>query len=192
MLNKELKFDRYEESFLWLKDAAVALPVYIATEPVSPLVVSKETNIFKLFQSDVGLLTSCYPAAVKKAILDMNPENEINNGALFENFVAQEFYANELATYYYKTTKIGEVDFLIEVDGEVVPVEVKSGKGYKKHPALDKLLKVENYGLKNAIVLSTANIEKEGQITYLPVYMAYLIKPQETENITLNLDLTGL
>ena len=58
MLNKELKFDRYEESFLWLKDAAVAIPAYIVSAPQSPLEMSKETNVFKLFLSDVGLLTS--------------------------------------------------------------------------------------------------------------------------------------
>ena len=60
-LDKELKFDRYENSFLWLKDAAVAIPIYIAYEPKAPLILSKSTNQFKLFMSDVGLLTSCYP-----------------------------------------------------------------------------------------------------------------------------------
>lgn len=61
-LNKELKFDRYENSFLWLKEAGVALPVYIANQLEAPLEASKEKNAFKLFLSDVGLLASCFPA----------------------------------------------------------------------------------------------------------------------------------
>lgn len=56
MLDKELKFDRYENSFLWLKDAGVALPVYNVEAPVIPLTTSKSTNVFKLFSSDTGLL----------------------------------------------------------------------------------------------------------------------------------------
>lgn len=192
MLNKELKFERYEDSFLWLKDAAAAIPVYISTEPVSPLVSSKETNVFKLFQSDVGLLTSCYPAAVKKALLEMNPDNEINNGALFENFVAQELYGNELTAYYYKTTKIGEVDFLVELDGAVVPIEVKSGKNYKKHAALNKLMAIDNYHLSEGIVLSVNNVEVNDNIIYLPVYMATFIKAKPVADMRVELDLAGL
>ena len=65
MLDKELKFDRYENSFLWLKDAGVALPVYNVEEPVIPLLISKSSNVFRLFSSDIGLLTSAYPAATK-------------------------------------------------------------------------------------------------------------------------------
>ena len=56
MLDKELKFDRYENSFLWLKDAGVALPIYNVEAPVIPLTTSKSTNVFKLFSSDTGLL----------------------------------------------------------------------------------------------------------------------------------------
>ena len=124
MLNKELKFDRYEDSFLWLKDAGVAIPAYIADVPVSPLEMSRETNVFKLYMSDVGLLTSCYPLAVRKELLEMNPENEINNGALFENYVAQEILANNLVPYYFKKKDVGEVDFIIENDGGATPIEV--------------------------------------------------------------------
>lgn len=62
MLNKELKFDRYENSFLWLKDAGVALPVYNVEAPVIPLKASKSSNVFRLFSNDTGLLTSAYPA----------------------------------------------------------------------------------------------------------------------------------
>ena len=173
MLDKELKFDRYEESFLWLKDAAVAIPSYIVAGFQGPLQMSKETNVFKLFLNDVGLLTSCYPVSIKKQLLEMNPENEINNGALFENYVAQEIYASGLFPYYYKKNGIGEVDFVIERDDKAIPIEVKSGKDYKKHRALDHLL--EHHAFDEVCVLSVNNMEAEGAIHYYPIYMAGIV-----------------
>ncbi|MCR5254474.1 MAG: AAA family ATPase [Acetatifactor sp.] len=178
MLNKELKFDRYEESFLWLKDAAVAIPTYIVDDVKSPLQMSKETNVFKLFLSDVGLLTGCYPDYVRKELLEMNPEKEINCGALFENYVAEEIYAAGLSPYYFKKQAIGEVDFVIEKDGKVLPVEVKSGKDYKRHAALNHL--IENKKLNKAYVLSINNLEKNDIITYLPIYMTGELCKQKT------------
>ena len=173
MLDKELKFDRYEESFLWLKDAAVAIPAYIVAEPKGPLKMSYETNVFKLFMSDVGLLTSCYPISVKKELLDMNADREINNGALFENFAAQEIYATGLSPYYYKKKDIGEVDFIIEREDRIIPIEIKSGADHKKHTALNNLLC--KTGIKEAYVLYPGNTETVDKITYLPIYMAGLV-----------------
>ncbi|MBR1861944.1 MAG: DUF4143 domain-containing protein [Lachnospiraceae bacterium] len=183
MLNKELKFERYEESFLWLKDAAVAIPSYIVSEPSAPLVASKETNVFKLFLNDVGLLTSCYSIAVKKELLEMNPEKELNNGSLFENFVAQEIYAKTQSSYYYKKNGIGEVDFIAETFDGVTPVEVKSGRDYKKHAALNHLL--ENYKFNKAYVVSLNNIEKSEGIIYVPVYLVGMIFGNENEDVIL-------
>ena len=74
MLNKELKFDRYENSFLWLKDAGVALPVYNVEAPVIPLKASKSSNVFRLFSNDTGLLTSAYPAETKLELINKNRE----------------------------------------------------------------------------------------------------------------------
>ena len=177
LLNKELKFDRYEESFLWLEDAAVAIPTYIVSAPEQPLKMSKETNVFKLFLNDVGLLTSCYPVSVKKQLLEMNPDNEINNGSLFENYVAEEIFAAGLSPYYYKKSGIGEVDFIIERDDKPIPVEVKSGKDYKKHRALDHLL--ENYNYDEVYILSANNVEIAGNILYFPIYMTGVLCESE-------------
>lgn len=94
-----------------MKDAAVAISVYKANEPKAPLILSKSINQFKLFMSDVGLLTSCYPDYVSGELLDMNSKNEINNGALFENYIAQELTSSDIKTYYFKNKNIGEIDF---------------------------------------------------------------------------------
>ena len=187
-LDKELKFERYENSFLWLKDAAVAIPIYIASQPKPPLVLSKATNQFKLFMSDVGLLTSCYPDYVSKALLDMNPEYEINNGALFENFIAQELVGSGVTPYYFKSRSIGEIDFLIEYDNQIMPLEIKSGKSFRAHKALNNLLESSEYPIKKGYVLSPSNIERNGNITYMPIYMAGMFGERPSEDVFVNLD----
>lgn len=188
-LDKELKFDRYENSFLWLKDAAVAIPIYIANQPKAPLILSKSTNQFKLFMSDVGLLTSSYPDYVSKELLNMNPEYGINNGALFENFIAQELVSMNIQPYYFKSKNIGEIDFLIEHDNQVIPLEIKSGKDYKVHKALDNLLNTREYSIKKAYILSPSNIEVDDKNIYLPIYMTGLLNNRVDEDIIINLDI---
>ena len=190
MLDKELKFDRCENSFLWLKDAGVAIPVYNAEVPVIPLKASRCSNVFRLFSSDIGLLTSAYPSNTKIELISKN--GEVNNGAHFENAVAQQLLANDFEPYFCKKSKIGELDFLIELSGKVVPIEVKSGKGYKSHKALDNYMNIEDYHLEKAYVFSTSNVEKEGKIIYLPIYMSYLLKEPKIDPLIVDLDIAGL
>lgn len=190
MLDRELKFDRYENSFLWLKDAGVALPVYNVEEPVIPLLISKSSNVFRLFSSDIGLLTSAYPAATKVELIQKNAE--VNNGAHFENAVAQQLTANGFDVYFCKKKNIGELDFVIEMEGRVVPIEVKSGKDYKRHNALDHFMEVPNYHMEKAYVLSTGNVEVDGKICYLPIYMTYLLKEEKIGKMIVDLDMSGL
>lgn len=190
MLNKELKFDRYENSFLWLKDAGVALPVYNVEAPVIPLKASKSSNVFRLFSNDTGLLTSAYPAETKLELINKN--SEVNNGAHFENAVAQQLMANGLEPYFCKKKNIGELDVLVEMDGKVVPIEVKSGKAYKAHKSLDNFMKISDYHIEKAYVLSVANMEQEGSVVYLPIYMCYLLKEQKIGKLIVDLDMEGL
>ena len=190
MLNKELKFDRYENSFLWLKDAGVALPVYNVEAPVIPLKASKSSNVFRLFSNDTGLLTSAYPAETKLELINKN--SEVNNGAHFENAVAQQLTANGLEPYFCKKKNIGELDVLVEMDGKVVPIEVKSGKAYKAHKSLNNFMKISDYHIEKAYVLSVANMEQEGFVVYLPIYMCYLLKERKIGKLIVDLDMEGL
>lgn len=190
MLDKELKFDRYENSFLWLKDAGVALPVYNVEAPVIPLKACKSSNVFRLFSNDTGLLTSAYPAETKLELINKN--SEVNNGAHFENAVAQQLTANGLEPYFCKKKNIGELDVLVELGGKVVPIEVKSGKAYKAHKALDNFMKISDYHIEKAYVLSVANTEQEGAVVYLPIYMCYLLKERKIGKLIVNLDMEGL
>ena len=190
MLDKELKFNRYENSFLWLKDAGVALPVYNVDAPVIPLLASKNTNVFRLFSSDVGLLTSAYPAETKMELINKN--GEVNNGAHFENAVAQQLTANGFEPYFCKKKNLGELDFVIEMGGKIIPIEVKSGKAYKSHKALDNFMSISDYHLEKAYIFSTGNVERESNMIYLPIYMCYLLKERKIDQMIVELDISGL
>ncbi len=190
IIEKGVSYDRLKNDFLWLKDAGVAIPVYNVSEPKIPLVISENRNLFKLFFSDVGLLTSCYSNAVKIAIL--NKEKSINNGALFENVVAQELLAKGHKEYYFNSKQQGELDFVIELDGKAVPLEIKSGKDYKKHSALNNVLKDENYQIKEAYIFSEGNIELEGKRIYMPIYMIMFLENIKLEHMIYKIDLGGL
>lgn len=165
-------FDRYDNDFMWLSDANVALPTYNVSEPRYPLAASLQAPKFKLFSSDVGILTYQCGMDVVRGVLGNRPD--INFGALYENAVAQELWAHGHSLYYYKNRKVGELDFLVQdlAHCRVVPVEVKSGKGYQRHSALDNALDVPSWGMEQACILHDGNVEVDGRCAYLPVYMA--------------------
>ena len=172
-LDKNLRFERYEESFMWFSNAGVALPSFNATEPVVPLEINRKNNLFKLFLSDVGLLSTLYGNAAKLRLL--NSGEDMNCGAVFENAVAQELASKGFELFYYNSKRLGEVDFLIECDGNCLPIEVKSGKDYSIHSALDNLLKNEDFNIPMAYVLSKGNVRVDGRTVYLPIYMTMFI-----------------
>ena len=161
-------FNRYDNDFLWLIDAYCALPVYNVSQPCYPLPSQINPSKFKLFSSDVGLLTFQSGMDVARTII--NTRTDINYGAIYENAVAQELKAHGHALCYYKKRNIGELDFLIRKRNQVIPVEVKSGKSYARHVALTKVLATKNYHINRAIVLYDGNVSVQGKVVYLPVY----------------------
>lgn len=186
-----VKFDRYENSFLWLKDAGLALPVYNVETPKIPLKLSKSRSLFKLFMSDVGLLASEYSQGIQLKII--SGDDKLNYGAIFENYIAQELTACEHDLYYYNNKKRGELDFLIEYDGEVLPIEVKSGKDYKVHRALSNIMDCGEFNLNRALIFNNSNLKVEGKLTYAPIYMAMFLKQEiNDEDSIYKIDLSEL
>ena len=189
-LNRNAKFAYYEDSFLWLKNAGVALPVYNVEEPKVPLLLAKSRNLFKLFQSDVGLLAAQYSDGIQLKII-MGQSN-INFGAIYENAVAQELAAHDFNLYYFNSKKQGELDFVVEKDGKILPIEVKSGKDYAVHRALTNILENSEYNIKEALVLSNANIKQVGKILYAPIYMVMLLEKKKENPLIYKIDLSAI
>lgn len=172
------RYERYANDFAWLVAANAALKALNVTDPRPMLERSEEQTRFKLYASDVGMLMSCYRSNV--ALAAIAGARNVNFGGVYENFVAQELAAARVSLHYYHNSRKGEVDFLIETDaGFVLPIEVKSGKDYKRHVALNNLLSADEYGIERAYVLSEANVSVErregGTVFYLPLYMAPLV-----------------
>ena len=105
----------------------------------------------------------------KAMILGSNAN--LNGGGLYENAILCELVSKGYRVYYYNSNRLGELDFVIEYNGHILPIEVKSGKDYTVHSALDRLLSVEDYAVKRAYVLSNeGNVSEKNGVTYMPVY----------------------
>lgn len=189
-LNEHAKFSRYEDSFLWLKNAGVAIPVYNVSEPKPPLKLSETRNLFKLFSNDVGLLAAQYADGIQLKIL--MGDSSINIGAVYENVVAEELLTHGYSLFFYNNKRRGEVDFVISVDDKIMPIEVKSGKDYHNHSALTNLFADYPDAISEAIVLNNGNLETCGRITYVPVYMIMFITHKKTDIGVYKIDLSGL
>lgn len=189
-LNENTKFSRLEDSFIWIREAGVAIGVYNIEEPKLPLELAKLRNLFKLFSNDVGLLACQYADGIQLRIL--NNDIDINYGSIYENAVAEELYSHGLKLYYFNSKKQGELDFVIKIDDKLLPIEVKSGKNYLRHNALKNVIENKDYEIEKAYVLYNENIKRVGNIVYLPIYLMMFIKNREIENLIWKIDLSSL
>lgn len=174
---KGKQFSDYEQEFEYLINAGVALEVRAVSNPKFPISESETKNLLKLYLNDVGILTYLLYNTNINAIL--NDDTSVNLGNVYETAVAQELHAHGLKLRYYDNKQRGEVDFLIDdYDSlSVLPIEVKSGKDYKIHSALDNFLATPDYGIRKAVVLSNERkVSEENGILYMPVYyVAFLL-----------------
>ena len=169
---KGKRFSSYQDEFDYLINAGVALEVRAVSTPVFPLNEHSGKNLLKLYLNDVGILSGILYQNNIRAILDS--ENSINLGTLYEAVVAQELKAHGKQLFYYDNKSKGEVDFLInDYDSlSILPIEVKSGKDYSVHSALNSFLQNKDYNVSKAIVLSNERkvTTTPTGIIYLPVY----------------------
>lgn len=164
-------FADYQDEFDYLISAGIALSVQAISNPVFPLIQSSGKNLLKLYLNDVGILSGILYGNNIQAIL--SDEESINLGSVYECVVASELIAHGHKLFYYDNRTKGEVDFLIDDYDSLsaVPIEVKSGKDYTVHSALNAFVSNEDYHVKKAIVLSNEReITTKSKITYLPIY----------------------
>lgn len=125
-VEKKSTAKKYGDSIQWLIDANMAYSCVNLMEPVLPLRYNEKENEFKLYINDTGLLMSLFGKDTKLAILN-NTLKGFAKGGIFENFIAEELIKKGYGLHYYKSNDDSELEFVIEKDGEVVPVEVKAG-----------------------------------------------------------------
>lgn len=182
-LKKGKRMTDYQDEFEYLISSGITLEVQAISKPSYPLVENSGKNLLKLYMSDIGLLTGILYHNDVQPI--MNDKCGVNLGSVYENVVAQELKAHGFKLYYYDNKKNGEVDFLIDsVDLlSVLPIEVKSGKDYYIHTALNNLLKVEEYKISNGIVFSNeAKVYTNGNVIYMPIYFVMFLRSSAFDN----------
>lgn len=178
------RFDNYLEEFEYLISSGTALEVSSISNPKYPLAESAHKNLMKLYLNDVGLLTMLlYKNSIRPVISD---EDSVNLGSVYESVVAQELKAHGHKLFYYDNKQRGEVDFLIDdySSTTILPIEVKSGKDYTRHSALNNLLKVRDYDIASGLVLSNSReIKTVGNVSYMPVYYVMFIDANAVEEL---------
>ena len=168
---KGKRFGDYQDEFDYLVSAGIALNVRAISTPVFPLLESSGKNLLKLYLNDVGILTGLLYGNNIRAVL--SDQTSVNLGSVYESVVASELIAHGYQLFYYDNRTKGEVDYLID-DYEslsAVPIEVKSGKDYTVHSALNTFVQNEDYHIKKAFVVSNERkVMTQGKVTYLPIY----------------------
>lgn len=180
------RYDQYKEEFEYLLSSGIALGVHAISNPSFPVSESLKKNLLKLYLNDVGLLTGAlYRNNIRPVLDDIR---SINLGSVYESVVAQELRAHGHKLFYYDNRKLGEVDFLVDDHKAMCahPIEVKSGKDYSVHSALDNLLKNPDYHILSGTVVSNERaVCQDGKVTYMPVYFVMFMEddtPVEDES----------
>lgn len=177
------RFDQYKEEFEYLISSGISLSVHAISNPHFPLSESLQKNLLKLYLNDVGLLTGLLYRNNIRPVLD--DVCSINLGSVYESVVAQELRAHGHKLFYYDNRKQGEVDYLVDDHSSMAPhpIEVKSGKDYTIHSALNNLMKNPDYHILSSTVISNEReVHQDGNITYLPVYFVMFMENDTPHN----------
>lgn len=185
--NGDKRSEDYRDEFDYIVGAGICLDVKAISSPTFPLKESESKNLLKLYMNDVGLLTNELYRYNIDAV--MNDRLSVNLGSVYETAVASELKAHGIKQlFYYDNKAHGEVEFILDdyENASSLPIEVKSGKDYTIHRALNTFMSNPDYRVKRAFVLSNAReIQQTGCLTYLPIYFAMFIKENPPEKMIL-------
>jgi predicted AAA+ superfamily ATPase len=161
--------DKYQTAIDWLVQANMALQTPKIETSQKPLTAYKSENCFKLYLSDVGLLTSLSQTKFNEII---QSQDWIYRGYLTENYVAQTLHAHRHLLYYWNSENRAEVDFLLDTENGVIPVEVKASDNVRS-----KSLRVyvEKYKPDYAIRISSRHFGFANGVKSVPLYAAHCI-----------------
>ncbi len=174
---KGKRFSNYQDEFDYLISSGIAIDVKAISNPTFPLIQSNSKNLLKLYLNDVGILTNLLYKNNANAIL--NDQNSINLGTVYESVVASELKAHGYNLFYYDNKTNGEVDFLIDDYDNLttLPLEIKSGKDYLIHSAMNKFLQNKDYNVKKGYVFSNERkVFEKNNVVYMPIYYIMFFK----------------
>ncbi len=182
--------ETYLGSLQWLEDAGIACRCYNTNITGLPMEGNAKENVFKVYMADIGLLIEMLGAGTRADILQGNLGGF--KGAIFENLMADTLHKKGQSLYYFQKDSGLELDFLVRMQGECVPLEVKAKTAQAKS-AKTVLAHPDKYNVRRIIKFGDYNIGREGQLLTLPTYMQFLldlepeevmIEPIDTEEVT--------
>lgn len=157
----------FESALQWLIEAGLIYKVQLISTPKIPLSAYANMNAFKIYLVDVGLLGAMTQLSAKTLIYENELFQEFR-GAITENYITQALVHSKFQLFYWASEGKAKIDFILEIDEAIVPLEVKSGNSSKK-----KSLQVyaEKYHPKILIRSSPMNLRKDGDILNCPLYL---------------------
>ena len=174
VIGSKARAKEYETALTWLRSANVILRCQRVTEGKYPLALYEDQTSFKVYYSDVGLLTMRMPIS-PNAILQPYNLSDKARGMMAENYVAEQLTANGFPLHYWTSGNSAEIDFVIQQDGCSIPVEVKSSDNVK---AKSLQTYVKNYSPKYAVRISAKNFGNENRIRSIPLYALFCLRPE--------------
>ncbi|MCR4823106.1 MAG: ATP-binding protein [Treponema sp.] len=165
-----------EDSLTWLENACLLYKLLLVEKPENPLSFGADMTYFKIYMSDIGLLRK-RSGIYYKTILEGGDDFIHFKGALTENFVMSQLKAEGFEPYFWRSGNSAEVDFLIEHEGKIIPIEVKSASNTRAKSLREYC---NRYKPEKAIKLSLKNVglslEGESSVQSLPLYQIFRIK----------------
>ena len=172
-LEKGASLKKYEDPTQWLVDTGLTYYSINTSALQLPFNAFENRKLYKLYMVDVGLLSQLLLKGIQIEVLKGNVN--INSGAITENFVASVLASKGYDLHYYDRKSRHELDFIIEDNGKITIIEVKSGKDYHRHASLDYALRYHEDKIGKAIVLCTSNIQSDDKVIYMPLYMSMFL-----------------
>ena len=168
----------YLGALQWLEDAGIICRCYNTDITGLPMEGNAKDNVFKVYVADIGLLIEMLGPGTRADILQGNLGGF--KGAIYENLMADTLHKKEQNLYYFQKDSGLELDFLVRMNGECVPLEVKA-KSAKAKSSKTVLAHPEKYNVRHIIKFGDYNVGREGQLLTLPTYMQFLmdLEPEE-------------
>lgn len=181
--------DTYLGSLQWLEDAGIICRCYNTDITGLPMEGNAKDNVFKVYTADIGLLVEMLGPGVRADILQGNLGGF--KGAIYENLMADTLHKKEQNLYYFQKDSGMELDFLVRINGECVPLEVKAKTAQAKS-VKTVLNHPEKYKVKHVIKFGDFNIGRDGQLLTLPNYMQFLLNLEPEEIVLEPIDVDAV
>lgn len=181
--------DTYLGSLQWLEDAGIICRCYNTNITGLPMEGNAKDNVFKVYTADIGLLIEMLGPGVRADILQGNLGGF--KGAIFENLMADTLHKKEQNLYYFQKDSGLELDFLVRMKGECVPLEVKAKTAQAKS-VKTVLSHPEKYKVKHVIKFGDFNIGRDGRLLTLPNYMQFLLDLEPEEIVLEPIDVDAI